>query len=270
MSPPARKPASASRTSPAAAKLSATKSTRAAPAKKSAGQPRPAKKGVTGARFRLAALNDFPTRLPQQPFDVVFDVGANIGQSTLELAAAYPEAAIWAFEPIGSAFEELTTAVATLDRVKPQNLALGATASVQVMKSEGTAGANRIILGRELQPDHEEVRVVAGDEFCATHSIEYIDFLKVDAVGFDLEVIRGFHGLLGRGGIDVVQVEAGIYPNHPRQVPLERFRGYLEPLGFHLFGIYGQARGHRGAPVLSRIDAVFISQAAIERNTVRK
>jgi FkbM family methyltransferase len=217
-------------------------------------------------RYKAGALNDFPTRLPNQQFEVIFDVGANVGQSALEFAAAYPDAAVWAFEPVPASYDALVKAVTALGNVTAIPDAMGALASTGLIRSSGTSPGNKLVSGGTQGPGLDPVSIITGDEFCATNDIAHVDFLKIDTVGHDLDVLLGFHHMLGDNAIDVLQVEAGTYIENRRQVPLERLRGFLEPLGYHLFGIYGQARGFEGLPVLSRVDAVFASTPALEHN----
>jgi FkbM family methyltransferase len=237
------------------------------PAKKPAARkPAPAAKP---RKFKAAALNDFPAKLPSERFEVIFDVGANVGQSALEFAAAYPEADVWAFEPVTAAFDALVTATAALPAVRPVQTAMGALEGSAIMRSDGTSAGNKLLSGGAVAPGREEVAVVTGDAFCEENEVERIGFLKIDTVGHDLQVLRGFHHMLGGELVDVLQVEAAMYRDSTR-VPLERLRGYLEPLGYQVFGIYGQARGHAGMPVLTRMDVVFVSPATIERNTTAR
>src|SRR4051794_884855 len=219
----------------------------------------------TRRRYRNEALNDFADKLPSERFGVIFDVGANIGQSTTEFVEVYPEARVFAFEPIAASFAELLEASRDLPNVVCNQLAIGPRPSSGVMKSVGTSTGNKIITGRPPGPDQEDVQIVRGDDFCAAHDIEHIDFLKVDTEGFDLDVLCGFQKMLATEDIDVLQVEAGVYAGSPRHVPLRRFTGYLEPMGYHLFGIYGAARDFRRLPVLARCDLVFISDAVVQR-----
>ena len=48
-----------------------------------------------------------------------------------------------------------------------------------------------------------------GDEFLAAQGIEHVDYLKVDAEGHDLSVLKGFRQARTTGVVDVVQFEFG-------------------------------------------------------------
>jgi FkbM family methyltransferase len=225
--------------------------------------PSKPRKGPTGA------LKDFSTKLPNQSFDVIFDVGANVGQSTAEFVAAYPSASIWAFEPVTAAFEALVSSIPSGASVQTVQTAFGATDGEAVMRSEGTSVGNKLVATSTPAPGREVVSITTGDAFCAANGIDRVNFLKIDTVGHDLDVLRGFHGMLGSSTVDVVQIEAALFRETAR-VPLERVRGYLEPLGYHMFGIYNQARGYSGKPVLTRADVVFLSTPTIELNVTSK
>ena len=56
---------------------------------------------------RILADPKLSSRLPKKQFNVVFDVGANIGQTSMKLALSYPSARIYAFEPVEETFSKL-------------------------------------------------------------------------------------------------------------------------------------------------------------------
>ena len=47
------------------------------------------------------------------------------------------------------------------------------------------------------------------DDFCQNERISWIDLLKIDAQGWELEVLRGSKGLLARNAIHFVFAEVG-------------------------------------------------------------
>lgn len=54
----------------------------------------------------------------KQPPVVITDFGANVGDFSFELGQAFPEAEVYAYEPVPSTFQKLTTRVADLPNVK--------------------------------------------------------------------------------------------------------------------------------------------------------
>ncbi|HXG75415.1 MAG TPA: FkbM family methyltransferase, partial [Gaiellaceae bacterium] len=103
------------------------------------------------------------------------------------------------------------------------------------------------------------------DTFCAERGIEQINYLKIDTEGADLEVLKGASRMLAENRIDLVQVEAGLNPNHDWHVPFETLKAELERFGYHLFSVFEQTRNwYPGAPYLQWANPVFVSNAVVE------
>lgn len=193
-------------------------------------------------------------------FETLFDVGANIGQSARAMAAAFPAARIFSFEPASDTFRLLEHNVATLPQVLCHRLALGERpGAASLLRTENLAMRRIVTAVPEGAVDREAetVSVTTLDEFCAANGIERIDFLKIDAEGLDLQVLRGGRGLLSAHGVAIVQCEVGLDPDNRSHCPYEAVRDELVPLGYRLFGFYQQKP--RETQALRRADAVFAS-----------
>ncbi len=197
------------------------------------------------------------------PNGVIFDVGANIGQTVLSLSTAFPEASIYTFEPSPTSFEEMTRRTAAVQNVQRFNFAFGAepgTAELFVhRKSEQST------LRRDLSdaPGFSggltaTVQVRTLDDFLAERTIDFVQYLKIDTEGFDLEVLNGANAALKAHRIGMIQVEAGFSQDEGKFIPLERFRTVLREHGYLLFGIYEQVRVHQTQ--LRRCNAMFVSE----------
>jgi FkbM family methyltransferase len=167
---------------------------------------------------------------------------------------------------VRASYNELAEAVSSRERIVLSRAALGARKQKGWMSSDDSSPTNQLVL--DQRKDADPVQVLDGDTYCDENGIDRIGYLKVRTVGHDLQVLRGFHRMLGSGVIDIVQVEAGIYSEARRYVSLERFRGYLGALGYELFGLYSASRSFKGRPVLARVDAVFMSPEILQANTV--
>jgi FkbM family methyltransferase len=211
-------------------------------------------------------IADLRAWLPGWEPEMVFDVGANIGQSTAEYLAAFRQARIHCFEPISSTFAELSARFAGSSRVVCTQCALGAS------EGEGTmivhAGSTMSSL-TDAAPEGvptERVPISSLDEVCRARAIERIDLLKVDTEGHDLEVLRGAAELLAGQAIAVVAVEAGMNPENDVHVPFESLKAHLEAADYRLFGIYEQKEEWPTMePHLRRTNPAFIARSTIER-----
>jgi FkbM family methyltransferase len=218
-------------------------------------------------KSRVAAMaeqvRDFRRFLPAVRMRVIFDVGANIGQSAMAFRAAYPRARILAFEPIRPSFEALRAACGGDAGTQCFNLALGDRPGRATMEARDTAVRNRIVARPRRQVPSAEVEMATGDSFCADRRIAGINFLKIDAEGYDLKVCEGFAGMIDRHKIDLIQVEAGMNLDNRDHVPLHDFVTFFAARGYLIFRIYDQALQARH-PRLRRANVVFVSPARAE------
>lgn len=208
----------------------------------------------------LSPFREILRKCPGRRFEVLFDVGANVGQTTLALAAAFPEARIFAFEPAEASFAALRQATAGLPRVAVAQCAFSAAPGRLRMIMHGTTTRNRIT-GLPVSGHVREVEVRRLDAWCAEHGIAHLDFLKVDTEGHDLEVLKGATGILP--AVDFVQVEVSMNRYNRFHVPFAAVFDFLSDQGFHLFYLHGQAFEGRGYPVLRRADPIFINSRLV-------
>jgi hypothetical protein len=102
-----------------------------------------------------------------------------------------------------------------------------------------------------------EVPVATLDEFISRNSISRVEFLKVDAEGFDLEVLRGGSAALADGRVSFVLVEVTPNLGIDRHVHLDAVKTFLEPMGFRLYGLYDQVLAWDGRPMMQFANALF-------------
>jgi FkbM family methyltransferase len=215
-------------------------------------------------KVSLDFLSDIRSRLPRATVRTVFDVGANVGEYSARVAAAFPEAEIFCFEPTTATFAVCKGEFAARPNVHCFQLALGAEAGSGQLLLEPSAVSNRLVdAGAYPGRSFEAVPVGTIDGFCAERGIAAIDLLKIDTEGHDLAVLRGAERMLGALSVKLVQVEAGMHGHNRLHVPLQDFREYLEPRGYLLFGIYNQALEMK-QPNLRRCDPVFIAGTLVE------
>lgn len=199
---------------------------------------------------------------------LIFDVGANTGQSALAFLEMFPGATIHSFEPFRDTFAVLRQNTAAYPRIHAHCLALGSEAGVVSVELRGSGSVNN-----SLQPVKESsgadgsietLKVDTLDGFCTRQGIGSIDFLKIDTEGHDLEVLKGASNLLKTHRVNLVQVEVGMNPLNRKHVSLRDFLAFLEPLGYMLFGIYDQTPEWDGNVRLRLSNPVFISTRYME------
>lgn len=145
-----------------------------------------------------------------------FDVGANIGDWSIEALHAWPRAQVHAFEVFPDTFERFKTRV---DEAR-----LTARVTVNPYGLGDCDGPERMY----YFPDHPELtcdrprhdglesvtfeaRLTRGDDYVLSHGIGRIDFLKIDVEGAEYRVLQGFSTSIAGGCIDCIQFEYGAF-----------------------------------------------------------
>ena len=176
---------------------------------------------------------------------IIFDVGANVGQSAKTYRQLYPQAQIWSFEPFPATYEQLRGSLAD-ERFHPISLAL----SDQISKAELNIGAVSItnsLLRRETDTGEAiEIQTDTLDHFCSEHGISNIDILKVDVEGAEDRVFRGAKEMFSRRAIRSVFVEVYFRPVYDGMSMFWDLNAQLTGLGFELCGLYSLSSTHDG------------------------
>jgi FkbM family methyltransferase len=138
----------------------------------------------------------------------VLDVGANEGQMALPFARAFPEAKVFAFEPVPSTFSILVARTSDVPRIRCFDVALGAHEGQVTIRLAERSGHNSLLnVVPDPGPGTVTVHVTRGDAWASAHGVEHIDVLKIDTEGYDIEVLHGFEGLIAAGKVRSVLVE---------------------------------------------------------------
>jgi FkbM family methyltransferase len=152
--------------------------------------------------------------IPSGNEQIFFDVGANIGDYSKLLSTNFPSSTIHTFEPNPNTYKLLcknlpkniiTINKALGDETKSEKLYTlkNNTTSVRSTSDE------RII--KAMEPTEEvvsfDIKIETLDNYCVENKIDKIDFLKIDAEGYELEVLRGGKNLLKQSKIGVIQFE---------------------------------------------------------------
>jgi FkbM family methyltransferase len=188
---------------------------------------------------------------------IIFDVGANIGQSAKTYRRLYPTAEIWSFEPFPATYESLCRSLGD-SRFHPMGFAL----SDRVSKTQLNIGAVSItnsLLRRQSDTGKTiEVQTDTIDHFCSEHGISNIDILKVDVEGAEDRVFKGAREMFSRGAIRSVFVEVYFQSVYERMPLFWDLDAQLSKLGFGLCGLYSLNSSRDG--FLSFGNALYLRQ----------
>jgi len=172
---------------------------------------------------------------------LVFDVGANRGQTTLALKKHWPHVTVHAFEPVSSTYATLTAAVGHMSGVHCHAIALSDQAGTKSVPVLPNAQVNSLKLNRAAANPAaviQELRLARLDDFCREHGIEQIDVLKTDTEGGDLDVLSGAEQMLAKGRIRCVLSEVSFDPRDAQHTQFDSVRALLRMHGFRMHGLY--------------------------------
>ncbi len=187
-----------------------------------------------GINLHVDLQRIFRGRVPK----VIFDVGANVGQTALEFSAVFPTTLIYSFEPISSTYSKLVGNVADMPNIVPHKIALGVENAIVKMESVSESGSNRILSANEhtLDCPFEEVNIERLDEFCYRNGLFDIDLLKIDCEGHDLQVLIGSGELLDKG-ISCVYCEVN-FRRDGRHADFFAIESFLSQKNYTLYAFY--------------------------------
>ena len=143
--------------------------------------------------------------------NVIFDVGSNIGLTTLKFKKVYPGKFIYSFEPVINTFNILKKQT-NLDNIFHENIAFGSSKTIQKIKVYNNNVLNSLsfnspIMSNTSNYEFQEIKIDTIDNFCLERGINLIDILKIDTEGFDYNVLLGAKKMLKEKKINFIYFE---------------------------------------------------------------
>lgn len=173
---------------------------------------------------------------------IIFDVGANIGQTSIDLRRVFKKTDIYAFEPIQSTYRVLAKNLIGTN-VKAVNIGFGQREEKRKVFLQNLSELNSLVDSLNKPADSgtsEDVEISTIDNFCARNSIDCISFLKIDTEGFGLKVLSGAENLLKRAAIESIFIEVGFSERDKRHDNFCEVNKMLNKYSFRLLGFYDQ------------------------------
>lgn len=176
-------------------------------------------------------------KLAHLPLPMIFDVGCNIGEWTRMTRSFQPESQIHMFEIMPTTFQKLLRNNVLDPKIFPNSF--GLSNDIKQIPVKYVSNNDRVTT-TVLEQEHDDAiiknaYVVTGDSYCGNqpHSIEYIDFLKIDSEGHEYEVLQGFMSMITQGHVGCIQFEYGNLNILTKHLLLD-FVKMLVPLGYVL------------------------------------
>lgn len=201
---------------------------------------------------------DIPKFLATVEKPMLFDVGSNIGQTIQKMNKLFPDAIIHAFEPSPDTFRNLESNVECVKNLNLNNVGVGATSgTLELIENECSYMSSFLEPGDAWGAIQKRtnVPVVTVDEYCKAHSVDQIDFLKIDTQGYDYQVLLGGAEMLNRGKIDLVMAELVFDNMYEGMERCDVLLNYMFERNYKLVGFYDQNQRNG---VLSWADVLLV------------
>lgn len=199
----------------------------------------------------------------------VVDIGANIGMFSKEMRERFPDAHIYAFEPLADCYQSLMSTMGSDNRFRAWNTALGdINGQTEIQRSSFHPSSSLLrmtALHKKLYPRSKDLKA----ESIATKRLDDIGdlilekniLIKMDVQGFEDKVIVGGEKTIGKAAVVIIETSfVTLYENQPLFGDIHKMLGELG------FSYYGDAGRHysRISGKLIYEDSVFLKKELID------
>jgi len=200
---------------------------------------------------------------------VIYDVGANVGQTLQEYKAIFPDSRVFSFEPFPESFHMLEQVADNFENSRVFPLAMAEHEGERDFYINTHFHATNSLLprpasGQRYYPeeavleDKITVKVDTIDHFSQQENIEQIDVLKMDIQGGELAALHGAKLVLETQSVKLVVTEVMFVPHYEGGALFDEIHDFLKKCGYSLYGMYEQTFAENGQ--LRFADAIFINQ----------
>jgi FkbM family methyltransferase len=175
------------------------------------------------------------------PVNVLFDIGANTGQTVKRFKKDFPQAQIYSFEPVSDTFHQLKKNTKHLPKVQTFPLALGernCQMEIKTYTGKQSLLNSLNLVSMNQEGKSESITVNTGDHFCQQNQIDSIDLLKIDTEGYELQVLHGFAGMMDASKIKAIYCEVGFNQENKRNTYFNDVLELVGQYGFQFYGLY--------------------------------
>ena len=173
---------------------------------------------------------------------MLFDIGANIGQTVKDFKEVFKNSTIHAFEPSPDTFEILKNRTSVYKNLHLWNLGVCGEVGELSLNEYEHSNTNSFLGIHNVDPKSliktTVVRTVTVDQFIEENGIQKIDVLKIDTEGFELEVFKGAEKSFVEGKVGLLFFEVSFVKSHDNMPSLAELWDFVLKNNFELVSIY--------------------------------
>ncbi len=197
---------------------------------------------------------------------VIFDIGANRGDTAIKYSNLFPTAKIFAFEPFVETFKKLNDNIKDTQNISTYNIAIAEKNGETIFYSNKNEDTNSLLSSTKIGlSSDEQVKTIGQtivntetiDSFCSKHSIDKIDILKMDIQGAELLALNGAIKLLEEKKIRLIYTETYFRRQYNNQPLFHDISKFLASYGYYLQDVYSPIYGNGS---IAWCDAIFLSE----------
>ena len=186
---------------------------------------------------------------------IIFDIGANQGQSIERFKKIFDNPIIHAFEPIDFEFKKLKEKYSNDKNIFLNNCAVGEKVQFKdfyITAKTGNSSFNKLkpntnwLKTRSKQFKTSEqsytkemklIKMITLDNYCLQNNIEKIDILKIDTQGYEDKVLEGSQEILKKEVVYSIESEIMLDDVYEKYFTFNDLEKFLTPNNFRLVGI---------------------------------
>ena len=225
-------------------------------------------------------IDDVDSFLVKKQQCMIFDVGANVGQSVKQFKKNFTEPVIHCFEPISDCLDVIKKDFPNDKSLILNNVGVGSKKGelkFYINYKKSTSSFKKLIPNttwikrrakfRKIHSDKflvktQTTKIITLDDYALEKNISNIDLLKIDTQGFEDQVLLGSTNLIKENRIKVIRLElifSKIYEDLPQIYDIEKI---LIPNNYKLFSI--QRSGSLISDYIFQTDLVYVCKHVYE------
>jgi len=185
--------------------------------------------------------------LSNKKVKIIFDIGAADGRTSEHYHQLFPNATIYAFEPLPKSFQKLKDFASDKKYIIPMNFAVSDNIGESQFHISSLDDASSLLkgvkTGSSFDRHHEfkktiNVKTITIEEVCKMFNIKEIDIVKMDTQGAELMALHGAKSLLMSKNISLIYSECQFIHLYKNSCQFYELNNFLDTIDYKLFNIY--------------------------------